>query len=196
MSEKNKFSNHQVPSTAHGKNNSIEEEKEIQIAEDMLASPHVEKKSIISPKEHEIDKMIHSQSLSVIFQDLNDSQIAKFNKKQKQGLKEIPEDLWNDNRLGELGSNSQNLDNSKSNKREKLHHNSMSKVKVPETPQNVHVKGENNSIASRSARSPLRLSSPTQLKNQKFEKSDVAKDKLFSEEDQLINSKEFNVNEN
>lgn len=96
MDEKNKYTSYKH--TPIQTDRSIVEENDIKEAEDILKEQNEMQKNVdtLHPANNEIDKLINSQSLSVIFQDINESQAAKFNalKAPENQILEAPENDW------------------------------------------------------------------------------------------------------
>ncbi|CAI2383174.1 unnamed protein product [Moneuplotes crassus] len=221
MSIPNKFSSH-LPSPTSKKDPTIEvkEDNTLREAENMLASPLRQDQPIASPKEEEIERMINSQSLSVVFQDLNDEQLAKFNKKS---LDAIAEAQWAENRGALSSDRHQNFDVPLNERKEGLQNKSMAS-QLTEEKKREHMKTDGNIRAqantphkkpSISNKLDLKLKAPMSKNNSpiyhsdrshlklanegngqqrdSLNKSQVKKDKLFSEEDPYVNSKEYQI---
>jgi hypothetical protein len=121
----NKFSCNIQVSPVSAPDESIVEESDIKEAEDILASPHDPNQDAMDQNNaNEMDKLVNSQSMSIIFQDMNESQLAKFNKMNASKLKEIPEDQWNDIKIEGISNKIRNLDSSNIIKSKEKTHNS------------------------------------------------------------------------
>lgn len=219
MSQMNKFSSHHptIPDD-ESKEPELAEDNTLREAEGMLASPPPEIQTNPQITPGDIDKMVNSQSLSVVFQDLKDSEIAKFNKKSLDTVAEVQ---WNDNK-GPLSSRREaslkvpskdvaenSYNNSYMNKllEDRSHTEADGTIKAkPVTPNknsslsnDIEMKfkpqkSKNNSVASYSDRSHMKFASPKDGQpGEVLDKSGVKKDKLFTEEDPEINSKEYRM---
>lgn len=73
MADKNKYSSHKKQDQ-NERDASIIEEQQIKEAEKILASPH-QIDGTKSPQENDVDQILNSQSMSIIFQDLNENEI-------------------------------------------------------------------------------------------------------------------------
>jgi hypothetical protein len=181
----------------------------IKEAEEILVSPDYEK-PIFNPKENEVDKILSSQSLSIIFQDLNEAEIKKMTQRQKERLSEIKEDDWNYSKRGEVSSinakdskiKEKSLYNFVSSMPEKElsnKDNSLREIKAIGLRSSSKIKlqldvigsaanfSKNNSVVSHSARSDMKVTIDQCDAN--VITHSIHKDKLFSQEDGL--GKEF-----
>jgi hypothetical protein len=73
MADKGKYSSHKKQDQ-NERDASIVEEQQIKEAEQILASPH-KMDGTMSPQENDVDQILNSQSMSIIFQDLNENEI-------------------------------------------------------------------------------------------------------------------------
>ena len=122
-------------------NGSNIEESDIKEAEDICGSPH-EKEGDRTwiPAQTEIDRLVHSQSLSVIFQDINDPNLLKFSeiRRANNEIKEIPEDQWNDSKKMDSSIRARNFENSKTMKaNERIQNNSFTLNGVNKLSDNI-----------------------------------------------------------
>ena len=145
MTDTNKYSSHMGPE-GNGDNTNIVDEQQIKEAEEILVSPHNEK-PIFNPKENEVDKILNSQSLSIIFQDLNEAEIKKMTLRQKERLSEIKEDDWNYSKRGEVS----NINAKDSKIKDKSLHYSVSNVPEKELSNKENSLREIKAIGLRSS---------------------------------------------
>jgi hypothetical protein len=204
MTDTNKYSSHMGPE-GNGDNANIVDEQQIKEAEEILVSPH-HKIPLLNEKENEVDKMLSTQSLSIIFQDLNEAEIKKMTQQQKEKLPEIREDDWNYSKRGEVS----NINVKDSKIKDKSLHHSVSNIKDQELSNkdnnlrdikaiglrssskiklqldvigNIGNLSKNNSVVSHSARSDMKVK--INQRDANVITHDIHKDKLFSQEDGL-----------